>query len=102
GAARSGLPAPRLHDALPSYCDTRCEAGAVNTECPVCKTNMSECTGAVPEPEEPVEDAEAEAPEEPENASPNIALIIGIIALVGRSEEHTSELQSRFEPVCRL
>ena len=44
---------------------------------------MSECTGAVPEPEEPVEDAEAEAPEEPENASPNIALIIGIIALVG-------------------
>jgi hypothetical protein len=64
-------------------CDTRCEAGAVNTECSVCKTNMSECTGAVPEPEEPVEDAEAEAPEEPENASPNIALIIGIVALVG-------------------
>mgnify|MGYP006066616335 FL=1 len=64
-------------------CDTRCEAGAVNTECPVCKTNMSECTGAVPEPEEPVEDAEAEAPEEPENASPNIVLIIGIVALVG-------------------
>ena len=44
---------------------------------------MSECTGAVPESEEPVEDAEAEAPEEPENASPNIALIIGIVALVG-------------------
>ena len=64
-------------------CDTRCEAGAVNTECPVCKTNMSECTGAVPEPEEPVEGEETEVPEEPENASPNIALIIGIIALVG-------------------
>ena len=64
-------------------CDTRCEAGAVNTECPVCKINMSECAGAVPELEEPAEDAEAEAPEEPENASPNIALIIGIIALVG-------------------
>ena len=29
-------------------CDTRCEAGAVNTEGPVCKTNRSECTGAVP------------------------------------------------------
>ena len=64
-------------------CDTRCEAGAVNTECPVCKTNMSECTGAVPEPEEPVEGEETEVPEEPENASPNISLIIGIIALVG-------------------
>lgn len=54
-----------------------------DTECPVCKTNMSECTGAVPEPEEPVEGEETEVPEEPENASPNIALIIGIIALVG-------------------
>ena len=64
-------------------CDTKCEAGAVNTECPVCKNNMSECTGAVPEPEEPVEDAEVETPEEPESSSPNIALIIGIIALVG-------------------
>ena len=44
---------------------------------------MSECCGAVSEPDEPVEDAEAEAPEEPENASPNIVLIIGIVALVG-------------------
>ena len=64
-------------------CDTRCEAGAVNTECPVCKTNMSECTGAVPEPEEPTEGEETEVPEEPEGTSPNIALIIGIIAVVG-------------------
>ena len=32
-------------------CDTKCEAGAVNTECPVCKNNMSECTGTAPEPE---------------------------------------------------
>ena len=69
-------------------CDTRCEAGAVNTECPVCKTNMSECTGAVPEPEEPVEGEETEVPEEPENASPNIALIIGIIALVASAVVH--------------
>lgn len=37
-------------------CGTHCEAGAVNVECPVCKTNMSECTGVVPEPETPVED----------------------------------------------
>ena len=31
-------------------CTTKCAAGAVNTNCPVCKTNMTECTG--PEPEE--------------------------------------------------
>ena len=26
-------------------CTTKCAAGAVNTDCPVCKTNMTECTG---------------------------------------------------------
>ena len=31
-------------------CETHCEAGAVNVECSVCKTTMSECTGSVPEP----------------------------------------------------
>ena len=30
-------------------CTTKCEAGAVNTKCPVCKNNMNACTG--PEPE---------------------------------------------------
>ena len=62
-------------------CETRCEAGAVNTECPVCKTNMSECTGAVPEPETPPE------PEEPMEEDPdqksNVGLLIGVIAIVG-------------------
>ena len=31
-------------------CTTKCAAGAVNTNCPVCKTNMTECTGPEPEP----------------------------------------------------
>ena len=38
-------------------CTEKCAAGAVDTSCPVCKTNMSECTGkeaaAEPEPDEP-------------------------------------------------
>lgn len=62
-------------------CDTKCEAGAVNTECPVCKNNMSECTGTVPEAEQPTEEVEPE-PEVSENQS-NIGLIIGVIAVVG-------------------
>ena len=37
-------------------CTTKCAAGAVNTNCPVCKTNMTECTGPEPEPQEPEED----------------------------------------------
>ena len=32
-------------------CTAKCKAGAVNTNCPVCKTNMTECSG--PEPQEP-------------------------------------------------
>ena len=34
-------------------CTTKCAAGTVNTNCPVCKTNMTECTGPEPEPQEP-------------------------------------------------
>ena len=36
-------------------CTTKCAAGAVNMNCPVCKTNMTECTGPEPEPQEPAE-----------------------------------------------
>lgn len=39
-------------------CTERCEAGRVNTSCPVCKNNMSECTGTVSEPEAPAEEPE--------------------------------------------
>ena len=61
-------------------CEDKCVVGDINVECPVCKTNMSECTGAAPEPE-PTEEVEPE-PEVSENKS-NIGLIIGVIAVVG-------------------
>ena len=44
-------------------CTDKCVAGAVDTSCPVCKNNMSECTGkeavadTEPEPDEPEEPA---------------------------------------------
>ena len=41
-------------------CTEKCAAGAVNTDCPVCATNMTECAGVEPEPE-PAEDPEPEA-----------------------------------------
>ena len=31
-------------------CTKKCEAGAVNTACPVCATNLSGCIGKAPEP----------------------------------------------------
>ena len=39
-------------------CSTKCEAGAVNTACPVCATDKSKCTGKAPEP--PAETSEPE------------------------------------------
>lgn len=36
-------------------CAEKCVAGAINMDCPVCSTNMTECVGVEPEPE-PVEE----------------------------------------------
>ena len=66
-------------------CDDKCVVGDINVDCPVCKTNMSECAGVTPEPETPVEGDEPEQPddtEEPEKKS-NVGMIIGVIAVVG-------------------
>ena len=45
-------------------CTEKCSAGKVNTACPICSTNMSECTGkeavAEPEPTEPVDEEPVE------------------------------------------
>ena len=43
-------------------CTEKCMAGAVNTACPVCATNMSACAGKEPEPETPEETPEPEEP----------------------------------------
>ena len=43
-------------------CGEKCQAGAVNTACPVCAVNMSECGGKAPE-------VEQEAEPEPEKES---------------------------------
>lgn len=52
-----------MEDGEPAVCDctTKCAAGAVDTACPVCAVNMTECVGPEPEPEpeptpEPVEE----------------------------------------------
>jgi hypothetical protein len=65
-------------------CDTRCEAGDVDTTCPVCKNNMVECTGVEEETEvktttEPTED-DTEKTESKGSSAP-ILLIVLIIGL---------------------
>ena len=59
-------------------CTDKCVVGAINTNCEICRTNMSECTGkepvVEPEPTEPVE----EPTEEPKstNFMPIIIVLI--------------------------
>ena len=65
-------------------CDTRCEAGDVDTTCPVCKNNMVECTGVEEKQEtettsEPTED-DTEKTESKGGSAP-ILLIVLIIGL---------------------
>ena len=63
-------------------CTEKCVAGAVNTACPVCATDMTGCTGKEPEPEVP---EETPAPEETEQepAGLNPAMFLAVLALLG-------------------
>lgn len=59
-------------------CTEKCEAGKVNTSCPVCSTNMTACSGKVPEPkaEEPTEQ-----PKEKSNMGGLVIFLV--VALLG-------------------
>ncbi len=65
-------------------CTTKCVAGAVNTSCPVCAVNMTECVGKEAKPEVPAEPTEPAA-EEPEKKSSvgGILVVLLIVALGG-------------------
>ena len=65
-------------------CTEKCAAGAVNTDCPVCATNMTECAGVAPEPEptEP-EEPEVQEPEPETGGGMGPILLILAVALVG-------------------
>ena len=59
-------------------CTAKCEAGAVNTACPVCVTDKSKCTGKAPEPP-----AETSEPEKEKPAGLNPAALALLLALLG-------------------
>ena len=60
-------------------CAEKCEAGAVNTACPVCKNNLTVCVGAAPEDEEPAETAK---PEEAGNSMGGLIVFL-VVLLIG-------------------
>lgn len=60
-------------------CTEKCAAGAVNTDCPVCVTNMTECAGVAPEPEPEPEPEPMEEPE-PEAEGGSLGLLAMVLA----------------------
>ena len=66
-------------------CSTKCTAGHVDTTCPICSVNMSECEGAEAKPvqtdPEPTTTSDPEQPAEPASkASVNPILVIALVA----------------------
>ena len=59
-------------------CGEKCQAGAVNTACPVCAVNMSECAGKAPEVE-----PEPEPEPEKESGSGGALVLILLLAVLG-------------------
>lgn len=65
-------------------CTTKCEAGAVNTSCEVCKTNMTECTGKEKVVEKvPDTTPEPEIEPEPEKKSNGGVVALLLLLLLG-------------------
>ena len=64
-------------------CKEKCAAGQVNTDCPVCKTNMSECTGTAPVTPEPDKDAETDVPAPKPEKKSNVGMVLIVFILVG-------------------
>ena len=70
-------------ETTPAVCDCsdKCYPGLVNTSCPVCAVNMSECTGKEPEPEQTETPEKTEKPEQTRGKT-GINPIPAILALV--------------------
>ena len=73
-----------MEDGEPAVCDctTKCAAGAVDTACPVCAVNMTECVGPEPEPEPEPTPEPVEEPAE-ESVGLNPALLLMVLLVLG-------------------
>ena len=61
-------------------CTEKCQAGAINTACPVCVKNLSECVGTEQKAAEPTEPENPE-PEKKSNTGAILAVLLILIAI---------------------
>ena len=65
-------------------CTDKCNVGAINTACPVCLIQISECKGVEPEPVAPTEPTDPEPPTDDgkEKGSGNIGMIVLVLVIL--------------------
>lgn len=63
-------------------CKVKCEAGAVNTDCPVCRTDLKGCKGEEPEPTPTPTPAADSEPEDDGGFNAAVILLIVLILLL--------------------
>ena len=83
-AEKDGTSVSAVPEVVTCNCTDKCESGKVNTSCPVCKNDLTGCTGKAAEvtaPEEPTEPAQPEK----DNGSLGTILftVIGMLAVGG-------------------
>ncbi len=62
------------------YCTDKCEIGAMNTDCPVCSTNKTKCTGKAHEETAPTDEPQ---PKKEKSSPMGILALLLVIGLVG-------------------
>ena len=62
-------------------CTDKCHAGAVNTTCPLCAVNMTECVGKEPVPTQPVESEQPDTDPEPVKKDTGGGMLVVILAV---------------------
>lgn len=83
-------------------CAEKCHVGSVNTDCPVCKDNLSECLGAEPTPEPTPAPAVEEEPANP--LGPVVFLLVlaaggaGIVLLILKRRRQSAPPPAGIDP----
>jgi len=64
-------------------CTDKCSVGAINTACPVCLIQISQCAGVEPQPQEPTEPTEPEPPtDDGEKKGGNAGMIVLVLVIL--------------------